>query len=187
MRVFNFDGPGFTGDFIESVRYQEIKDIIETWVPESSVVGMLLEHEEDYHVVKSKQIGILQHDVTSWEILGAGFIMLPAVKQSSKRLAAGVKEWMRGLQPEELENFCDRMYEVLTATEAKTLADLNKDRLKSATSIIHSFGSIDKKTRDMLFTLVKAVLVPGKKTEAPKKKAEKKGKKELFPENGKVI
>ena len=187
LRVFNFDGPGFNRDFIESIRYQEMKGLIETWVPESSVVGMLLEHEEDYHVVKSKQIGILQHDVTSWEILGAGFIMLPAVKQSSIRLAAGVKEWMRGLQPEELENFCDRMYEVLTATEAKTLADLNKDRLKSATSIIHSFGSIDKKTRDMLFTLVKAVLVPGKKTEAPKKKAEKKGEKELLPENGKVI
>ena len=80
LRVYNFDGPGFNREFIESNRYQEMKESIETWVPESSIVGMLLEHEEDYHVVQSKQIGFMQHDVTSWEVLGADFIKKPDVK-----------------------------------------------------------------------------------------------------------
>jgi len=169
LQVYNFDGPGFNKEFIESERYREMKERIETWVPESSVVGMLLEHEEDYQVVKSSQNGFMQHDATSWEVLGAGFIRLPAVKESSKRMAAGVKEWMKGLSPEELEQFGESIFEVLTATEAKTLADLNKDRWKSVTTIIQSFNALDKKTKDMMFDLIKAMVSSNLRKESSKK------------------
>ena len=169
LQVYNFDGPGFNKEFIESERYQEMKERIETWVPESSVVGMLLEHEEDYQVVKSSQNGFMQHDATSWEVLGAEFVRLPAVKESSRRMAAGVKEWMSGLSPEELEQFGERIYEVFTVTDAKTLADLNKDRWKSITAMIQSFSAVDKKTKDMLFDLVKAMVSANVKKESSKK------------------
>ena len=169
LHVYNFDGPGFKKEFIESERYQEMKELIETWVPESSIVGMLLEHEEDYQVVKSSQNGFMQHDATSWEVLGASFIRLPAVKPSSRRMAAGVKEWMNGLCPEELEVFGNHIYEILTVTDAKTLGDLNKDRWKSVTAMIQSFNSMDKKTKEMLFALVKAMVAANIKKELPKK------------------
>lgn len=177
LRIYNFDGPGFNKEFIESVRYQEMKELIETWVPESSVVGMLLEHEEDYQVVKSKQNGILQHDVTSWEVMGPGFIKLPAVKQRCRRLAAGVKEWMRDLSPKELEVFGERIYEMLTVTDAKTLADLNRERFKNITAIIRSFNTLDKKTKDMLFDLIKAMVAANIKRELPKRAEAEEAKK----------
>ncbi len=184
LHVYNFDGPGFKREFIESERYQGMKNLIETWVPESSIVGMLLEHEEDYQVVKSTQYGFMQHDAMSWEVIGAGFIELPAVKQSSRRMATGVKEWMNGLSPQELEAFGERIYEVLTATDAKTLGELNKDRWKSVTSILHSFGTMDKKTKDMLFALIKAMVAANIKVELPKKIEVKENKraenKEVF-------
>lgn len=182
LHVYNFDGPGFNREFIHSERYQGMKELIETWVPESSIVGMLLEHEEDYQVVKSSQNGFMQHDATSWEVLGSGFIELPAVKQSSKRLAAGVKEWMSGLSPEELAVFGDQIYEVLTVTDAKTLAELNKDRLKNVTAIIQSFNAMDKKTKEMLFALVKAMVAANIKIELPKKA---EAKEEKIPEEKK--
>ena len=163
LKVYNFDGPGFNKAFIESERYQDMRERVETWVPESSIVGMLLEHEEDYRVVKSRQNGFLQHDATSWEVMGAEFITTPAVKQSSKRMAEGVKEWVNSLSPKELETFFARVYEVLTATDAKTLGDLNTDRLKNMTALIHSFKEMDKKTKDMLFALVKAVVTANRK------------------------
>ncbi len=173
LRVYNFDGPGFNKEFIESARYQRIKERVETWVPESSIVGMLLEHEECYRVVKSTENGIMQHDATSWELLGTKFCEAPTVKESSKRLAAGMKEWLSGLKPEELEYFCDCIYEVFTSSDAKSLAELNKDRFKSITSMIRSYNMMDKKAKDMLFAFVKAViganLKIGSNTEAERK------------------
>ncbi len=182
LRVYNFDGPGFSREFIEGFRYQDVKEKIETWVPESSIVGMLLEHEEDYQVVKSKHNGIMQHDVTSWEVMGPGFIRLPEVKPASRRMAAGVKEWLGGLKPEELEFFSNCIYEILSATEAKTLADLNNDKWKSAVAIIRSYNTMDKKAKEMLLALIKAMMGLNVKREVPQKTAKKeikeKGEKE---------
>lgn len=182
LRVYNFDGPGFSREFIEGFRYQDVKEKIETWVPESSIVGMLLEHEEDYQVVKSKHNGIMQHDVTSWEVMGPGFIRLPEVKPASRRMAAGVKEWLGGLKPEELEFFSNCIYEILSATEAKTLADLNNDKWKSAVAIIRSYNTMDKKAKEMLLALIKAMMGLNVKREVPQKAAKKeikeKGEKE---------
>ena len=43
--VYNNDGPGFTREFIESEKYLQIRGKIQTFVPESSVVGMLLDRK----------------------------------------------------------------------------------------------------------------------------------------------
>ena len=43
-------------------------------VPESSVVGRLFEHQEDYVVIKSENKGLKQHDAMSWEVLGNHFV-----------------------------------------------------------------------------------------------------------------
>ncbi len=187
LKVYNFDGPGFRREFIESERYQGMRERIETWVPESSVVGMLLEHEEDYQVVKSTQKGFWQHDATSWEVLGAEFIKMPAVKQSSRRLAAGVKEWLAELKPEELEHFCDCIYDVLTSTDAKTLTDFNKDRWKNITGILRSYNTMDKKVKDMLYALLKAMVATNVKPELLKKTGVKEERKMTKKEEKKII
>ncbi|MBR2407905.1 MAG: DUF2974 domain-containing protein [Lachnospiraceae bacterium] len=157
-RVYNFDGPGFTKDFIESDDYLAMRGVVETWVPESSFVGMLLEHGEDYQVVSSSQNGFLQHDATSWEVQGTEFIKLREVNQGSIQMAEGIKEWVDGLSPEELENFFAHVYQVLTVTDAKTLAELNRERFKSVRSMIHSFHGLDKKTKEIMFALVKIMI-----------------------------
>ncbi len=47
--------------------------VIQSIVPEYSVVGMLFEHDEDFIVVKSSQSGIMQHDAMSWQVEGNRF------------------------------------------------------------------------------------------------------------------
>ena len=72
--IYNHDGPGFTAFVMEDPAYKEIAPRTRTIVPQSSVIGMLLEHEEPYTIIRSKQIGLLQHDPYSWDILGPNFV-----------------------------------------------------------------------------------------------------------------
>ena len=51
--VYSYDSPGFTQRVLSATGYQELLPRIRSYVPQSSVVGMLLEHEEPYTVVKS--------------------------------------------------------------------------------------------------------------------------------------
>ena len=50
-----FDGPGFSLDKIRDSGFYEVDDRIYTFVPQSSIFGMIFEHEESYTIVKSNQ------------------------------------------------------------------------------------------------------------------------------------
>ena len=59
LSVHNHDGPGFHSSMLRDPGYRAILPRVRTFVPQSSVVGMLLEHEEPYTVVKSRQLSLL--------------------------------------------------------------------------------------------------------------------------------
>ena len=45
---------------------------------------MLLDHEEDYTVVRSDQSGLFQHSPFSWQILGPDFVEVERVTDASR-------------------------------------------------------------------------------------------------------
>ena len=73
LAVYNNDGPGFYSSLLSLPEHKPVAGKITTLLPESSVVGMLLEHEEAYQVVRSTQVGLMQHDGFSWQVKGERF------------------------------------------------------------------------------------------------------------------
>lgn len=128
LSVYNNDGPGFTAFVRNSPGYQELLTRIFCFVPQSSVVGMLLEHEESYTVVKSRQIGLLQHDPYSWGILGGDFIRLEEVTAGSRIADQTVKAWIAGLTIKEREQFVDTVFELLSSGGASSTGELIQPR-----------------------------------------------------------
>ena len=53
VAVHNNDGPGFAWDISETPGHKRIASRIHTILPQTSVVGMLMEHEKRYQVVHS--------------------------------------------------------------------------------------------------------------------------------------
>ena len=75
INIYNNDGPGFDDEIIKTKEYKEILPKVHTYIPQSSVIGRLLNHEEKYTVVQSIQKGIMQHDLYSWQLEGKEFIL----------------------------------------------------------------------------------------------------------------
>lgn len=165
ISAFNNDGPGFSREFIESEDYALTRGKIRTIIPQSSIVGMLLEHEESYEVIKSSQSGIMQHDSLSWEVLGGRFVHLDTVSDESKFIDRTIKQWLGEMSAEEREAFVDKLYEALTSTNAKTLTDLNTDKKK----LRKAMGGLDAETRNTVFKYVKLILKEGAKGMVPRK------------------
>ena len=111
--VYNNDGPGFCSDILHSVAYYQILHKVHTFVPEASIVGMLLEHEEDYQVIASTQHGFLQHDPYSWCVNGADWYYLPETSSTSQRLDVSLKHWIASMQPAERERMVDTIFHLL--------------------------------------------------------------------------
>lgn len=148
--VFNHDGPGFSKAVLQGESYRQIAGRIETFVPQSSVVGMLLEHEEHYTVISSNQISLWQHDPYSWEVLGADFIRLDRVDKQSVILDAAIKQWISELDRSQREAFIDAIFQILSNTNAASFKEMNENRMRSTALILKALNSTDKQTRKML-------------------------------------
>ncbi|MBQ3014522.1 MAG: DUF2974 domain-containing protein [Clostridia bacterium] len=129
--VYSNDGPGFGKNILDDPDYVQIRPRICNLVPQSSVVGMLLEHDENYTVVKSRQkSGFLQHNGLSWEILGNSFVHLEDVTPESRKIDRTVNQWIRDMTPEQREEFAEAVYQLFSVDGAQTLTDLVAARKK---------------------------------------------------------
>ncbi|MCI8910570.1 MAG: DUF2974 domain-containing protein [Oscillibacter sp.] len=148
--VWSNDGPGFHTDLLDLPEHRRIAERIYSIVPKSSVVGMLLEHEEDYAVVDSDQLGLLQHDGFSWQVLGDHFLTLHQVTRQAHLCDQELRQWVYEMPVERRERFVDAMFQVLTASGAETLTDLMADGLKATGAMAKAMKELDKETREGL-------------------------------------
>ena len=148
--VCNYDGPGFDEKILAADGYKAICGKISTLVPQSSIVGMLLGHEESYTIVHSEQVGILQHDLFSWEVRRDSFSHLETVDNSSRFINYTLKKWIADMDYEQRETFTDAIYTILTETHASTLRELSDNWFESAKTIAKSLGNLDEPTRRAL-------------------------------------
>ncbi len=166
VAVYSNDGPGFSGEFIASEEYAYTRERIHTLVPQSSIVGMLLEHEENYEVVESSYSGLLQHNSFSWGVMGGKFVHLDTVTEESKRIDATLKGWLSELSPDERRETLDSLYEILSSTNAKTLSDLSADKL----SLIKVWNTMDAHSRKIVRRCISLIIKSS--TKKSKSKAE---------------
>lgn len=124
LEVYNFDGPGFTAPMMTDTGYRNVIPKIRTYVPQSSVFGMLLEREEPHRIIRSSQIGLLQHDPYSWEVLGGGFVLEESLTADSRFLDRTFKTWLAGMTSEERNEFFDTVFELLMIENTNRPRDL---------------------------------------------------------------
>lgn len=152
--VWSNDGPGFHENILALPQHAQIAERIRSIVPKSSVVGMLLEHEEDYSVVDSSQLGFLQHDGFSWQVLGGGFVHLHQVTKQARLSDQELRAWVQTLTVEDREKFVSALFDVLSASGAVTLTDLKADRVKAVTAMVKAAKDLDKGTREGLLNFI---------------------------------
>lgn len=152
--IWSNDGPGFHDDLLALPEHRRVEDRIRSIVPKSSIVGMLLEHEETYTVVDSDQKGFLQHDGFSWQVMGDRFVTLRQVTQQAHLSDQAMRELVHAMPQAEREKFVTALFDVLTASGAVTLTDLKADSFKAAGAMVKAMKDLDKGTREGLLNFV---------------------------------
>ena len=153
VAVRNFDGPGFQAEVAARPAFQRIVGRTRTFLPRSSVVGMLLEHDEPYTVVESQGSGgIAQHNVYLWEVNRGGFQELEQVDGGSQLIDRTVKDWVANMAPDQREKVINGLYAALTATQADTVREVREKRKMAA---LKAIMSLDDETRRLTFSAIR--------------------------------
>lgn len=162
--VYSNDGPGFRQEVVESARYQKMLPVIKTILPESSIVGMLLEHQERFEVVKSSQSGIQQHDTTSWEVLGTSFVYASQVAVQSIMVDKTMKAWLYQLDGEEREAIVDTVFSMLEEANIQTVDDFYNSKWKKVQELLKAKSKLPEETQKLFSKALKLLWSEGNKT-----------------------
>ena len=155
LGVYNNDGPGFTDILMGDPGYIAMVPKIHTFIPQSSIIGMLLEHEEPYTVVKSSLFSILQHECFSWEIKGGDFVHVDEITEHSRFIDRTLKNYLAEMDKNERSEFVDAFFSLLGAGGADQVFDLLHP--KQIAAVIKTL-STDEKRRNFLFDKVRELL-----------------------------
>ena len=148
--IYNNDGPGFQPKVINSKGYNNILSKTNIFLPESSIIGMLLEHGGDYEVVKSSGLAIFQHNPFSWELEGKAFIRKDGLTKESLNINKTIRAWVTQLSHEERSIFVESLFEILQKSGAETIVELNNEKLIMTQAMIKAYGKMDKDTKEHL-------------------------------------
>lgn len=157
VQIYSNDGPGFSENFLNSSIYQDIRGKILSFVPESSIVGVLMEHDQ-YITILSKSPTVLQHDPFSWIVIGSHFVYDNDRTISGMQFERVINSWIRAMSPQEREALVENVYDIIISSNAKTLEDLDKKKLKSLFLMSKTFREMGiKKQAQLLFSLSKVI------------------------------
>ena len=161
INVYNNDGPGFCDKVVNSKEYKEILDRVHTYIPQTSIIGRLLNHEEKTTILKSTQTGIMQHDLYSWQVLGDKFVETH-LTNSSEFIDKTITNWLKEVSPEQRSNFFDTLFEILNATKAETMSEISSNWFSSAKIMITTYQNLDPESKDMMIRTVNELFRIGK-------------------------
>lgn len=157
IQIYSNDGPGFSEGFLNSASYQEIRGRILSFVPESSIVGVLMEHDQYITILSTSQT-VMQHDPFSWVVIGSHFVYDNDRTISGVQFERVINSWMRAMSSQEREEFVENMYDIITSSNAKTLQDLDKKKFKSLLLMSKTFREMGlKKQGQLILSLSKVI------------------------------
>lgn len=179
--IYSHDGPGFRDNVFSSAGYLRIKDRIHKTLPQSSLVGMLMEHQEDYAIVESSEVGILQHNPYSWIIRYSSFVRLDTLTTGADYLNRTLSDWLAGLANEQREQFVDALYSVISATDLTSLTELRDSWQTELAAFIENMKNMDEPTRRILHETLRSLMhmavknlpTPPRKEQTAKKQKER--------------
>ncbi|MGB4407649.1 MAG: Mbeg1-like protein [Sphaerochaeta sp.] len=145
--IFSHDGPGFSEDVFLSENYAKTKFKIRKTLPQSSLIGMLLQQQEEFKVVKSDRFWFMQHDPFSWLVEGFDFQYAINLNGNASYFNKVLNKWISSFDNEQREVFVDSFYHVIKSTNAKTFRDLLFNKKEKAFAAVYAIKDIDEDTR----------------------------------------
>lgn len=156
--IYSHDGPGFRDEIFVSEKYTKIKDKIHKTLPQSSLVGMLLQHQEDYIVVESNEFWIMQHDPFSWVIDKTDFLYTQGITKDAEYINTVINEWLSSLSDEKRELFISTLYSVFESIGVVNFSDLTEDWNVKALKALEAIRGIDSETKHFVFDTIGSLL-----------------------------
>ena len=153
-KIYSFDGPGLKDEEFKSIKYKIIRNKLVNIIPNLSLVGILL-NQENKRVIKSRGVGIFQHDVTTWQI-EEDYLKPSTQDKLSKRLEDSISDWLNKYNYKEREEIIEGVFSIFETSGINNFNDI--DSFNDIYIIVKSSLDMSKETREVILNAIKLLV-----------------------------
>ena len=152
--IWSYDGPGMNLDVSRSDGFTRIRDKIHSYIPQTSIIGLLMEYYRPYTVVHSIAKGLEQHDPMSWQVYGEHFEEMESIDRTASVVCETLHEMLTNSTPEQRAAFVDTLFHLADNTNATRMSDILNEKFRSLVKMAGGRKELDPETRRVFTRLM---------------------------------
>ena len=123
-QIYCWDSPGVHRSILGTEGYQRVVSKAKRYIPQDSIVGLMLESQVPYHIIESQGSGISQHSALMWNIEEDHFVELTELTKNSQLMDQTFKQWTEVVSDEDLKLFFDTFFDLIFEMGVETVNDV---------------------------------------------------------------
>ena len=159
--IWTYDGPGMNLEISRSEGYARIRDRIHSYIPQTSIIGMLMEYYKPYTVVHSTAKGLEQHDPMTWQVYGTRFEEMESVDRTASVVCETLHEMLTNSTPEKRGAFVDTLFRLADNTNATRMSDILNEKFRSLVKMAGGRKEVEPETRRVFTRLMAQAVTLG--------------------------
>ena len=148
--IYSFDGPGFDDDVLASKKWMATMGKVSSYIPESSIIGMILSHSCEYTIVKSDNVGIKQHDPFNWHIEAGKFEEVADTSFTSKLFRETMRKFLVTCPTEQRRVLVETVFKIIEASGATITNDILPGLFKHLGDVRRILQEVPEKDKQAL-------------------------------------
>ena len=142
-QVYSFDGPGVDKPTLDGHGFQAVRERVQSWVPQSSVIGMLLCYHPGYLVLQSDAVGLMQHDAFTWAVQECAFKQLDSLSLSTRLSSEAFKLWLDQHSAEDRQFMVEVIFQIVSSIGSDDVSPFYDDIRGSSLKMFSAFNKLD--------------------------------------------
>ena len=149
-QIYCWDSPGVHRSILGTEGYQRVVSKAKRYIPQDSIVGLMLESQVPYHIIESQGSGISQHSALMWNIEEDHFVELTELTRNSQLTDQTFKQWTEVVSDEDLKLFFDTFFDLIFEMGVETVNDVYYNFRMYMQKIFEKAYQMDPEKREVL-------------------------------------
>ena len=157
-KVYSNDGPGLRSNEYNSSEYRRIKRKYVHFVPDYSIVGVILK-DDVMDIIKSTKKNIMSHAIATW-IIDDDHLVKSVQSKKTVDFHDRLLLWLKNHTDKEKEHTVKSVFKIFEDSEVKAFLDLAS--ITNLKKVINNLMNIDDESKKIVIDLVKYSLLDRK-------------------------
>lgn len=161
LGVYANDAPGFRPELADTPEIRATLEHSVVVIPESSLIGILLDTKQEKTIVRSSSYGLNQHNPYFWQVRGAHFELADSRSAYSLFMDETIRRWIDGLDSEQRASFITALFDSLESSGALTLSELKAAPVATAGAVLSAVRQMSPEQQHGAFAILKKLASAG--------------------------